>query len=116
MSTVNHASKSTFARDVLQSTVPVLVDFYANWCGPCRMLAPTLERLSAEFAGRAKVVKVDVDAEPELASQLQVESIPTLAFIAGGKLVGKVSGLAPETSLRQVLNQLAGATSTRRVG
>jgi len=118
MSTIKHASKATFAREVLQASVPVLVDFYADWCGPCRMLAPTLEGLSAEFAGRAKIVKVDVDAEPELASQFQVESIPTLVFIAGGKLVGKTSGLVPADGLRQVLNQLASASPniTRRVG
>jgi len=111
-------SQATFAREVVQSTVPVLVDFYATWCSPCRMLAPTLARLSAEFAGRAKIVKVDVDAEPELARQFQVESIPTLAFVAGGKLVGKTSGLVAEPALRQALNQLASTAShsTRRVG
>lgn len=118
MSTVTHASKANFAREVLEASVPVLVDFYADWCGPCRMLAPTLQRLSAEFAGRAKIVKVDVDAEPELASQFQVESIPTLVFIAGGKAVGKTTGLVPEEGLRQALDRLASATpnTTSRTG
>jgi len=115
MSAITYATNATFSRDVLQATVPVLVDFYADWCGPCRMLAPTLERLAAEFAGRAKIVKVDVDAEPELASQFQVESIPTLVFIAGGKPVSKTAGLVPEESLRQALNQLAGAISNPTV-
>jgi thioredoxin 1 len=117
MSALQHVSKATFAREVLQSTVPVLVDFYADWCGPCRTLAPTLERLAAEFAGRAKIVKVNVDAEPELASQFRVQSIPTLAFIAGGELVGKTAGLVPETGLREALHQLAEETTgTRQVG
>ena len=111
MSAITSATNATFSRDVLQANVPVLVDFYADWCGPCRMLAPTLERLAAEFAGRAKIFKVDVDAEPVLANQFQVESIPTLAFIADGKLVRKTAGLVLEEGLRQALNQLAGATS-----
>jgi thioredoxin 1 len=117
MSSVKHVSKATFSQEVLQSTVPVLIDFYADWCGPCRMLAPTLERLAAEFAGQAKIVKVYVDTEPELASQFHVESIPTLAFIAGGKVLDKTSGLVPEAGLRQALNQLVDETSTvtRRV-
>ncbi|MGD9723631.1 MAG: thioredoxin [Pirellulales bacterium] len=116
MGSVNHVSQATFELDVLQSAVPVLVDFYADWCGPCRMLAPTLEKLSAEFAGRARIVKVNVDTEPELAGRLQVESIPTLAFFVGGRLVGKTTGLLPEPALRQALNQLATPGTTRRVG
>jgi thioredoxin 1 len=117
MNSVTHASQATFSREVLEATVPVLVDFYADWCGPCRMLAPTLERLAAEFAGRAKIVKIDVDAEPELASKFQVDSIPTLAFIVDGKLAKRTSGLVSEENLRQALNQLASATpsSARRV-
>jgi thioredoxin 1 len=118
MSSVSHVSQANFSQEVIQSRVPVLVDFYADWCGPCRMLAPTLERLAAEFAGRVKIVKVNVDTEPQLASQFQVESIPTLAFIAGGRVVGKTAGLVPEAGLRQALNQLAdeAPVTTRRVG
>ena len=118
MSSVKQVSKESFSREVLQSAVPVLVDFYADWCGPCRMLAPTLERLAAEMAGRAKIVKVNVDEEPELANHFQVSSIPTLAFFAHGDLVGRTAGLAPEAGLRQALNQLARPQSApgRRVG
>lgn len=118
MSSVKHVSKETFAREVLESSVPALVDFYADWCGPCRMLAPTLERLSAEFAGRVKVVKVNVDEEPELANHFQVSSIPTLALFAGGDLVGQTAGLVPEAGLRQVMNKLARPLPApeRRVG
>jgi thioredoxin 1 len=118
MSSVKQVSNESFAQEVLQSPVPVLVDFYADWCGPCRMLAPALERLSAEFAGRAKVVKVNVDHEPELANHFQVSSIPTLAFFAHGDLVGQTAGLVPEAGLRQALNKLARPAPApgRRVG
>ncbi len=102
MSLVKNASKQSFSQDVLQSQVPVLVDFYANWCGPCRMLAPRLEKLAAEFAGQMKIVKVDVDAESELADRFQIQSVPTLVFIAGGEVVGRTSGLVSEAILRHV--------------
>lgn len=118
MSSVKQVSNESFNHDVLQSPVPVLVDFYADWCGPCRLLAPTLQRLSTEFADRARIVKVNIDREPELADQYQVESIPTLVFVAGGRVVGRTSGVASEASLRNALSQLAGRASTpqRHVG
>lgn len=106
MNAVKHVTGSTFTDEVARSPVPVLVDFYADWCGPCRMLAPTLERLSQEFAGRARIVKVNVDSEPELADRFRVQSIPTLAFVVGGKVVDQTSGLVPETALRSALNAL----------
>jgi len=111
MNSVPHVSNSTFSKEVLQSPVPVLVDFYADWCGPCRMLAPTLEKLSREFAGRAKILKVNVDAEPELANEFRVESIPLLVFFTEGRPVGRVAGLANESGLRQALNQLSETVS-----
>ncbi|RLS75072.1 MAG: thioredoxin, partial [Planctomycetota bacterium] len=80
MSVVYHTSAENFSRDVLSSPVPVLVDFYADWCGPCRMLAPTLDKLAVEFSGKARIVKVNVDKEPELATQYRVSSIPALMF------------------------------------
>lgn len=109
MSSVQHVSTESFATDVLQSSVPVLVDFYADWCGPCRMLAPTLERLSTEFTGRAKIVKVNIDQDPTLASQFQVSAIPTLALIVDGKVVSRTTGLAAEATLRSALNQISSA-------
>lgn len=117
MNAVTHVSNETFTREVIQSPIPVLVDFYADWCGPCRMLAPTLDRLAVEFAGRAKIVKVNVDDAPDLANRFQVASIPTLLAFAGGKAVGRTSGLASEANLRQAFQQLAGSSATvRRVG
>jgi thioredoxin len=106
MSHVHHATQSTFPSEVLQSPVPVLVDFYADWCGPCRKLAPSLERLAAEFGNRARIVKVNIDEEPELADRYQVQAVPTLAFLDHGRLLAKTSGLVPEASLRQALHQL----------
>lgn len=111
MSVVYHTSASNFSRDVLQSPVPVLVDFYADWCGPCRMLAPTLDRLAKEFAGKARIIKVNVDQEPQLATQFKVSSIPALLFIADGKVVAQTAGAASEVSLRGALKQLTGAAA-----
>lgn len=118
MSTVKSVSKPSFAFDVEQSAIPVLVDFYADWCGPCRMLALTLQRLAGEFAGRVKIVKVNVDDEPELAGRYHVSAIPSLAFFSGGRLVGQTSGVPSEAGLRQALTQLSGGpgSANRRVG
>jgi thioredoxin 1 len=108
MTAVFHTTTESFGRDVLNSPVPVLVDFYADWCGPCRMLAPALDRLAAEFAGKARIVKVNVDREPVLASQFNVSSIPNLTFVVDGKIVGQSAGAPPEAALRRALNQLIG--------
>jgi thioredoxin 1 len=115
MSSVQHTTTAKFAQDVLYSPVPVLVDFYADWCGPCRMLTPALERLATEFAGRARIVKVNVDQEPQLAGQFRVEAIPTVAFVQNGEVVAQRSGLLPEATLRSALNQLV-ARSPRLAG
>lgn len=111
MSVVYHTSTANFSRDVLKSPVPVLVDFYADWCGPCRMLAPTLDRLATEFSGKARIVKVNVDQEPQLASQYSVSSIPALFFIVDGKVVSQSAGAASESTLRRALNQMTGAAA-----
>lgn len=118
MSTVKSVSKPSFAFEVEQSAIPVLVDFYADWCGPCRMLAPALQRLAGEFAGRVKIVKVNADDEPELADRYQVSALPTLAFFSGGRLVGQTTGVPSEAALRKALNQLSGdpSSANRRVG
>lgn len=95
-----------FQQEVLESNEPVLVDFYASWCGPCRALAPLLTKLAEEFAGRVKFVKVDTDAESELAAHFEVQSIPTLLFVSHGQAVGRTAGLTPEAHLRAALQQL----------
>lgn len=104
MSTLKEVSAATFAAEVLQSPVPVLVDFWAPWCGPCRMLTPTLEAAEREMQGRAKVVKINVDEQPGLAMQFGVQSIPTIIFFKDGQLKKRVVGVQPkDTLVRQVL-------------
>jgi thioredoxin 1 len=97
-----------FDREVASSSGVTLVDFWAAWCGPCRALAPGLERLASDFAGRAKVGKVDVDANPELAQRFGVRSIPTLVFFRDGREVERVVGNVPYAQLQATLTRLAG--------
>jgi thioredoxin 2 len=87
------------------ATVPVLVDLWAPWCGPCRMVSPALERLAAEFAGKLKLVKVNVDQAPNLARRFSAQSIPTLVVTKDGQVVARQIGAAPEPALRTWLEQ-----------
>jgi thioredoxin 1 len=100
MSNVRSVTSASFEWEVLDSAIPVVVDFFAPWCGPCRTLAPTLDSLAAEFAGRVKFLKINVDEASDLANALSVSSIPTLMFFAGGRLVDRVSGAVSATALR----------------
>ena len=95
---------ATFAKDVLQSDKPVLVDFWADWCGPCHRLRPTLEALAEEWTGRVRVVSLDIDANPNVARDYQIMSIPTMSVFQGGKVVKTIVGAKPKAAL---LNDLA---------
>ncbi len=90
---------SNFKSEVLESAEPVVVDFWAEWCGPCKMIAPSLEELSIEYAGKVKVAKVNIDENPEIAAQFGVRSIPTLAMFKGGEVADIKVGAAPKTAL-----------------
>lgn len=103
---VEHVSKDSFEQQVLQSDKPVIVDFYADWCGPCKRLAPIFAELSDEVEG-ASFVKVDIEAEPDLAAQYSVQSIPTLIVFKDGQPVDRVMGLMPKDELRKVVEQHA---------
>ena len=99
------SNSAEFNEKVLNSDVPVLVDFWATWCGPCKAIAPALEELSAEFAGKAKVYKVDVDDHAEIASQSGVMSIPALFVFKDGKVVDKQVGASPKAQLATMLTR-----------
>lgn len=93
-------TEESFETEVLQDQQPVVVDFYAPWCGPCKMLAPLLDQLAAEFQGRVKFAKLNVDNAPELAGHYDVTGVPTLALFRGGQLVDALVGLASPKALR----------------
>ncbi|MCA1407119.1 thioredoxin [Ensifer sp. IC3342] len=90
---------SNFQQEVLNSAEPVVVDFWAEWCGPCKMIAPSLEEIATEFAGKVKVAKLNIDENPELAAQYGVRSIPTLAMFKAGEVADIKVGAAPKTAL-----------------
>lgn len=88
-----------FQKEVLESDIPVLVDFYADWCGPCKMMSPVLDQLSGELEGKVKIGKVNVDDDPDLASQYKVMSIPNFVLIKNGQVVDQVIGAVPKAQM-----------------
>jgi len=96
---------STFKQEVLESEAPVLVDFWAPWCGPCRMVAPVVDEISEQYDGKVKVVKVNTDENPSVASQYGIRSIPTLMIFKGGQRVDMVVGAVPKTTLANTLEK-----------
>lgn len=101
-----HVTTADFDAEVLQSSVPVLVDLWAVWCGPCRAIAPHVDAIAQEYAGRVKVVKVNVDEEPELALRYGIQSIPTLLFFKDGKVQDMIVGVVPKQTIVQKLEAL----------
>jgi len=101
-----HFTDAEFEKDVLQSDVPVIVDFWAEWCGPCRMIGPIIEELGNEYEGKAKVGKVNVDENPQITSQFGIRNIPTVLFFKGGQLVDKHVGAASKKLFEEKLLKL----------
>jgi thioredoxin 1 len=95
-----------FDEEVLRSDLPVLVDFFAEWCGPCKMLAPIIDELAGEYEGKVKIGKCDLDASPDIASKYGVQSIPTLIFFKGGEVVEKLMGFQSKEALKAKLDEL----------
>lgn len=96
---------SEFEQSVLKSNVPVIVDFWAPWCGPCKMVAPVLDKIAKEYAGKLVVAKVNTDEDSEWMSKYGVQGIPTMLFVSGGKIVHRQVGALPERMLRDVISQ-----------
>ena len=105
MSATATVTDSSFKEDVLESDVPVLVDFWAPWCGPCRMVAPVVEEIAEQYDGQIKVVKLNTDENPQVASQYGIRSIPTLMIFKGGQRVDMVVGAVPKTTLANTLEK-----------
>jgi thioredoxin 1 len=105
MSSALQVTDASFKQEVLESEVPVLVDFWAPWCGPCRMVAPVVEEIATQYADQVKVVKVNTDDNPSVASQYGIRSIPTLMIFKGGQRVDMVVGAVPKTTLATTLEK-----------
>lgn len=106
-----HVTDAAFEATVLRNPLPVIVDFWAPWCGPCKMIAPVLDKIAKEKAGKLVVAKVNTDENPEWAMQYGVQGIPTLLFMYGGKVIHRQVGALPERILREVVEQFLEVTS-----
>jgi len=102
---LTHFTDSNFKHEVLESKLPVVVDFWTNWCGPCKMVAPIVEQLAKEFKDKVKIGKIDVDANPKTATTYGIMSIPTLMFFKGGKIMDQVVGVLSLSELKQKIEE-----------
>jgi thioredoxin 2 len=108
-SPIDAATAQLFDAAISQSSLPVVVDFWAGWCGPCRMMAPEIDRVAQHTAGKALVLKVDTDANPELSQRYQIRGIPTIVIFAGGKEATRASGVQPAANIERLISQFAHA-------
>ena len=100
-----HADDTNFSQEVLESKLPVLVDFFTSWCGPCKMLAPVLEELEAKYAGRLKVVKVDAEESMDISGEYGIMSVPTLLMFTGGQPIDELGGAVPMAKLEEFVGK-----------
>ena len=106
MSDEMKVTTSTFEAEVVKSAIPVVADFWAEWCGPCRMIAPVLKELAKDYKDKLKVVKINVDEEPDLAARFGIQSIPSLLFFKGGQMVKQQIGAVPRPVLEKIVKEL----------
>jgi thioredoxin 1 len=102
---IANITDASFDSDVLKSAEPVLIDFWATWCAPCRAIAPVVEQLAGEYAGKVKVVKLNIDDNPKVATQYDVRSIPTLLLFKGGNVVGQLVGAVPRPKIEELIKK-----------
>jgi thioredoxin 1 len=110
-----HVTDDAFEKSVIQSDLPVVVDFWAPWCGPCRMVAPVLDKLAKEYAGKMMIAKVNTDDNPVWAQKFNVQGIPTMLFIADGKVVHQQVGALPEPILRNTVDTFLSTVTEKKV-
>ena len=110
MADLLHITDDNFEKEVLESSEPVLIDFWAVWCGPCRMIAPIVEEMAGEYVGKAKIGKLDVDSNPMVASKYGIRSIPTVLIFKDGKVVEQIVGAVAKQKLVSALESQIGAT------
>lgn len=103
---VGEVSDSSFGSDVLKSDIPVLVDFWAPWCGPCKSIAPVLEAIAAQFKGKLKILKMNVDENPKTPTTYEVLGIPNLVFFKGGEVIDRIVGAVPKDQLVDAINKI----------
>lgn len=99
-------TSENFNKEVLESSMPVVVDFFATWCGPCKMLSPILEKVAEEYEGKVKIGKLDVDENGDLAAKYGVMSVPTMIFFKNGQIVNKISGLQSGNTLKSAIDEM----------
>jgi thioredoxin 1 len=106
-----HVTDATFEKAVMQNPIPVIVDFWAPWCGPCKMVDPMLKKISQELGDKLIIAKVNTDENPQWATQFGVQGIPTMLFVYGGKIIHRQVGALPEKMLREAVNQFMEVTA-----
>jgi thioredoxin 1 len=114
MSEPIHVTDATFEKAVMQNPIPVIVDFWAPWCGPCKMVDPMLKKISQELGDKLIIAKVNTDENPQWASQFGVQGIPTMLFVFGGKIIHRQVGALPEKMLREAVTQFMEVTAPQK--